>query len=63
MSVGQRVVGVIPKRCGALTSQLALDICNVWPLPSEVSTRDAAALVCGHSTALLAFTEIRELDG
>lgn len=63
MKAGQPVVGVIPARCGGLKTEVNLNTSDVWPLPTGVSTKDAAALVCGHSTALLAFSEIRPLDG
>lgn len=62
-TLGQRVVAIAPERCGGLATRISLDAEDVWLLPSEVSTRDAAALVYGHSTALLAFTEKRPIDG
>lgn len=62
-SIGQRVAGLTSSGYGGLAGQAVLRALNVWPLPSEVGSRDAAALVCGHSTALLAFTEHYQLNG
>lgn len=33
---------------------------DVWRLPSEVDVKDAAVLICGHSTAYYAFTQFKK---
>lgn len=32
----------------------------MWRLPSNVSRKDAAVLICGHSTALYAFSSLSQ---
>lgn len=38
-----------------------VDINDVWRLPSNVNAKNAAMLICGHSTAVYAFSHLTEL--
>lgn len=39
-----------------------VDVNDVWRLPSNVDPKDAAVLICGHSTALYTFSKLCELN-
>lgn len=37
---------------------MQVNIDDVWRLPSNIEYKDAAVLVCGHSTALYTFSKL-----
>lgn len=59
--MGERVAALSLDKFGGFATECVVDIKDVWRLPSNVDFKDAAVLICGHSTALYTFSKLHEL--
>ncbi|KAH1009803.1 quinone oxidoreductase-like protein 2 homolog [Dendroctonus ponderosae] len=61
ISVGEKVVGLSLENFGGLAEECVLDIDDVFRIPTEVTTKDAAVIAYGHSLALYTFSKLSKL--
>ncbi|KAL1495041.1 hypothetical protein ABEB36_010525 [Hypothenemus hampei] len=61
ISVGEKVVGLSLENFGGLAEQCILDIDDVFRIPTEVTTKDAAVIAYGHTVALYTFSKLSNL--
>ncbi|XP_050308492.1 quinone oxidoreductase-like protein 2 [Anthonomus grandis grandis] len=61
ISIGEKVVGLNLERFSGLAEQCVLDIDDIFRIPAEVTTKDAAVIAYGHSLALYAFSKLSNI--
>lgn len=61
INVGEKVAGLSLETFGGLATECVLDIDDVFRIPTDVTTKDAAAIVYGHTLALYAFSKLSTL--
>ncbi|KAI4461824.1 short-chain dehydrogenase/reductase [Holotrichia oblita] len=57
--VGERVAALSLDKFGGFAEECVININDCFRIPTNVTIKDAAVLVCGHSTAVFTFSKLR----
>ncbi|GJQ80289.1 hypothetical protein Trydic_g12173 [Trypoxylus dichotomus] len=57
--VGERVAALSLEKFGGFAEECVVNVNDCFRIPTNVTVKDAAVLICGHSTAVFTFSKLR----
>ncbi|KRT82867.1 hypothetical protein AMK59_4144 [Oryctes borbonicus] len=57
--IGERVAALSLEKFGGFAEECVVNVNDCFRIPTNVTTKDAAVLICGHSTAVFTFSKLR----